>query len=110
LRHSDSKTPTSDLPVNEANRSSRRRNTPFIIAPFTSPSGEIVFRVSGWLDGKRVRQNFKTHAEAKAQRSGAPFKPQVLRIHQRFPYLDPRKFLWFEGSRNGTPAPQISAR
>ena len=45
----------------------QKKNTPFVIAPFTNPSGETVFRVSGWLDGKRVRQNFKTHAEAKAQ-------------------------------------------
>ncbi len=45
----------------------QKKNTPFVIAPFTNPSGEVVFRVSGWLDGKRVRQNFKTHAEAKAQ-------------------------------------------
>jgi hypothetical protein len=39
----------------------------FTISEFTNPSGEIVFRVSGWLDGKRIRKNFATHAEAKAE-------------------------------------------
>jgi hypothetical protein len=28
----------------------------FILSEFTNPSGEVVFRVSGWLDGKRVRK------------------------------------------------------
>ena len=39
----------------------------FIISDFTNPSGEVVFRVSGWLDGKRIRKNFCTHAEAKVE-------------------------------------------
>ena len=39
----------------------------FIISDFTNPSGDVVFRVSGWLDGKRIRKNFATHAEAKAE-------------------------------------------
>ena len=47
----------------------------FSITQFTNPSGEIVFRVSGWLDGKRVRKNFPTHAEAVAER-------QTLDIHR----------------------------
>ena len=42
-------------------------DTPFVVSQFTNPSGEIVFRVSGWHDGKRVRKNFSTHAEAKAE-------------------------------------------
>jgi hypothetical protein len=46
--------------MNEAN--------PFVISQFTNPSGEIVFRVAGWLEGKRVRQNYSTRAEADAQR------------------------------------------
>jgi integrase len=41
---------------------------PFVITTFTNPSGEIVFRVSGSLDGKRVRKNFPTRAEAEAER------------------------------------------
>ena len=41
--------------------------TAFVISKFTNPSGEIVFRVSGWLDGKRIRKNFQTRAEAEAQ-------------------------------------------
>lgn len=32
---------------------------PFVISEFTNPSGEIVFRVSGWLQGKRVRKTFR---------------------------------------------------
>ncbi len=42
-------------------------DTPFVVSQFTNPSGEIVFRVSGWLDGKRVRKNFSTRAEAKTE-------------------------------------------
>lgn len=42
--------------------------SPFVITPFTNPSGEIVFRVTGWLDGKRIRKNLPTRAEADAER------------------------------------------
>lgn len=48
---------------------------PFVISEFTNPSGEIVFRVSGWLDGKRIRKNCPTRAEAEAER-------QVLEIQR----------------------------
>jgi hypothetical protein len=47
----------------------------FVISEFTNPSGEIVFRVSGWSDGKRVRKNFATRADAEAER-------QVLEIQR----------------------------
>jgi len=40
----------------------------FIISEFTNPSGEIVFRVTGWLDGTRIRKNFPIRAEASAER------------------------------------------
>jgi integrase len=40
----------------------------FQIAEFTNPSGDVVYRISGWLDGKRVRKNFPTRAEAEAER------------------------------------------
>jgi integrase len=40
----------------------------FVISQFTNPSGAIVFRVSGWLDGRRIRRNFATRAEAEAER------------------------------------------
>jgi len=39
----------------------------FTISEFTNPSGEVVFRVSGWIDGKRIRKNFPTGVEAKAE-------------------------------------------
>lgn len=42
--------------------------TPFVISEFTIPSGNIVFRVSGWLDGQRDRKNLSTRAEAEAER------------------------------------------
>ena len=40
----------------------------FVISQFTNPSGEIVYRVSGWLDGRRLRKNFPTRPEADAER------------------------------------------
>lgn len=49
--------------------------TPFQISEFPNPSGNLVFRVSGWLDGKCVRKNFKTRAEAEAER-------QVLEVQR----------------------------
>jgi integrase len=42
--------------------------TPFVVSEFTNPSGEVVFRVSGWLNGKRIRKNFPTRTEAEAER------------------------------------------
>jgi integrase len=50
-------------------------NSSFVISHFTNPSGEVVFRVSGWLDGKRIRKNFPTRAEADAER-------QILEVQQ----------------------------
>jgi len=50
-------------------------STSFVISEFANPSGEIVFRVAGWLDGKRVRKNFATRAEAEAER-------QVLNVQR----------------------------
>lgn len=44
------------------------RNSPFVISEFINPSGAVVHRVSGRLHGKRVRKNFRTRAEAEAER------------------------------------------
>ena len=52
-----------------------KQDLTFVISEFTNPSGEVVFRVSGWLDGKRVRKNFSTRAEAEAER-------QVLEVQR----------------------------
>ena len=41
---------------------------PFVISEFTNPSGEVVFRLTGWLDGKRIRKSFPSRAEASAER------------------------------------------
>ncbi len=51
------------------------QTNPFVISEFTNPSGEIVFRLSGWLDGKRIRKNFPTRVEAEAER-------QVLEVQR----------------------------
>jgi integrase len=48
---------------------------PFVISQFTNPSGEFVFRVAGWLDGKRIRKNVPARAEAEAER-------QVLEVQR----------------------------
>jgi integrase len=45
-----------------------RQVSKFEISQFTNPSGDIVFRVSGWIDGKRVRKNLQTRAEAVAEK------------------------------------------
>jgi integrase len=44
-----------------------KQATAFVISEFTNPSGEVVFRVSGWLNGKRIRKNFPTRPEAEAE-------------------------------------------
>lgn len=46
----------------------KSEKNPFAIKTFTNPSGEIVFRVSGYLCGQRVRKNFDTRKEAEAER------------------------------------------
>jgi hypothetical protein len=48
----------------------------FVISEFTYPSGKIVFRLTGWLDGKRIRKNFPSRAEAGAV-------PQTMEIQQK---------------------------
>lgn len=40
----------------------------FKVTGFTNPSGKKAFRVSGTLDGETIRKNFKTRAEAVAER------------------------------------------
>ena len=49
--------------------------TSLVISEFTNPSGEIVYRVSGWLEGKRIRKNFSTRVDALAER-------QVLEVQR----------------------------
>jgi hypothetical protein len=52
-----------------------RHTESFVVSEFTNPSGEIVFRVAGWLYGKRVRKNFPTRTEAESER-------QVLEVNR----------------------------
>ena len=42
----------------------------FKITPFTNPSGTTVYRLSGTLNGKRIRENYPTRPEAVAKRQG----------------------------------------
>lgn len=45
-----------------------KQNGSFVISEFTNPSGEIVYRVSGWLDGQRIRKNYATRGDAEVER------------------------------------------
>lgn len=40
----------------------------FVVSEFKNPSGEIVYRLYGRVDGQRIRKNFATRAEAEAER------------------------------------------
>lgn len=44
------------------------KGSPFVISEFKNPSGEIVYRLYGRVDGQRIRKNFTTRAEAEAER------------------------------------------
>jgi len=37
---------------------------PFVVLKFKNPSGEIAYRVSGRINGERIRKNVATRAEA----------------------------------------------
>ena len=52
----------------------------FKIARFTNPSGEEVFRLSGTLNGERIRKNFKNRADAVAER-----QKLTIRFHNEEP-------------------------
>ena len=45
-----------------------KQESKFAISEFRNPSGELVHRVSGWLDGKRIRRDFATRKEAETER------------------------------------------
>ena len=44
------------------------KDSKFVVSEFTNPSGEIVYRLYGRVDGQRIRKNFSTWAEAEAER------------------------------------------
>src|SRR6266568_3964905 len=44
------------------------KHAKYVIKEFTNPSGEVVYRVYGRVDGQRIRKNFATLAEARAER------------------------------------------
>ena len=47
----------------------------FFISEFTNPSGKIVFRLTCWLDCKRIRKNSPSRAEADAERQAMEMQP-----------------------------------
>lgn len=52
--------------------------TEFKIGEFTNPSGEKVFRVSGWFNQRRVRENYPTREEALTAKQN--WERQVLNL------------------------------
>ncbi|MCS6242456.1 MAG: hypothetical protein H2172_01145 [Opitutus sp.] len=75
----------------------------FVISEFTNPSGEIVFRLTGWLDGKRIRKNFPLPRRGRPPHPHQTEKPRprLIRIpshhvdFQRRPFRDPaRPYRW----------------
>ena len=40
-----------------------------VVTPFENRNGVISYRVVGWINGERVRKNFKTRAEASAEKT-----------------------------------------
>ncbi len=66
------------------------QHSAFVISEFTNPSGEVVFRVSGWIAGRRIRKNFRTRSEADAERqvldvrrlhaAGSPVRTAITRL------------------------------
>lgn len=50
------------------------KQTKFSLKEFKNPSGATVWRVTGWLNDERVRLNFKTRAEAAAEKSALEIK------------------------------------
>ena len=51
----------------KATKTAKKRRKPygeFALTAFKNPSGEKVYRVSGTINGRRVRRNFKTKEEA----------------------------------------------
>lgn len=59
--------------------SATRGNKRFRVVEFTNPSGATAYRVTGWtVDGKRIRENFKTHAESVARKSELEIQSENL--------------------------------
>ena len=50
----------------------------FKISQFKNPSGGVAWRLAGTLNGKRVRENFKTRPEAVAERD----RYQVMQLNE----------------------------
>lgn len=56
-------------PMKTKGKGKRGKREAFKLSHFTNPSGERVWRVSGTTkDGKRIRENFKTEAEAETRK------------------------------------------
>jgi len=46
----------------------KKAKSRFKLSKFENPSGDVVWRVSGTLNGERIRKNFRTRAEATGER------------------------------------------
>ena len=53
-------------------------NTPFVITRFKNASGTASWRVSGWIDGIRIRKNFATKVEAGAEKTALEIRAAQL--------------------------------
>ena len=57
-----------DLPIWNGKSIKQVAKSRFKITRFTNPSGDEVWRLSGTLNGKRIRRNFKNRSEAVSER------------------------------------------
>ena len=46
----------------------KTKSSTFKIRPFKNPSGQIVYQVDGFINGKRIRKNFQSRKEAVAEK------------------------------------------
>jgi len=65
-----------------------RAATTFTVSKLTNPSGEIVYRVSGWLDGNRIHRKFSTRAESAAEKQ--MLEPKAMQANTILRTTSPR--------------------
>jgi len=52
----------------------------FAVKPFKNRNGSTSYRVSGWLLGERIRQNFKTQPTTGAAAPNVVIQPRSARV------------------------------
>lgn len=50
------------------------KTSSFRVRPFKNPSGQIVYQVDGFINGKRIRKNFPTRKEARIEKDALELK------------------------------------